>query len=73
MSILNCLIGCLDPVTGTKKYLKIIWPIKEAVTVNERRRQAGFEQTVEDNARRLGIVYHVYTLAQVHQLKQAGH
>ena len=60
----------LDPVTGQKKYHKIIWPIKDAATVNERRRQAGFEKTVEDNARRLGITYHAYTLKQVQQMKR---
>jgi hypothetical protein len=43
----------------------IIWPIKDAATVNERRKKAGFKQTVEENATRLGIAYKVYTLAEL--------
>lgn len=36
-----------------------IWPIKDAAHVNERRKKAGFEQTVEQNAKRLDIEYKV--------------
>jgi len=42
-----------------------IWPIKEAATVNERRKQAGFDQTVEQNAKRLGIDYKVVKIEDV--------
>ncbi|MFD2787346.1 DUF6624 domain-containing protein [Hymenobacter rubripertinctus] len=59
-----------DPATGQKSYQKLIWPIKDPATVNERRRAAGFEQTVEENARRLAIPYRVYTLQQVQKMKQ---
>lgn len=34
-----------------------IWPIKDAAQVNKRRQQAGFADTVEENAKRLGIEY----------------
>ncbi|AUD04109.1 DUF6624 domain-containing protein [Spirosoma pollinicola] len=34
-----------------------IWPIRDAAGVNERRKQAGFGDTVEENAKRLGITY----------------
>jgi len=34
-----------------------VWPIKDADHVNKRRKKAGFTDTVEENAKRLGIVY----------------
>ena len=45
-----------------------IWPIEDAAHVNERRKKAGFELSVEDNAKRLNIKYQVLTLEQVQQL-----
>ena len=42
-----------------------IWPIKDPAHVNARRRKAGFQLTVEQNADRLGIKYKVVTLAEV--------
>ncbi len=56
---------------GTSRLLKngkkedIIWPIQNPEQVNQRRKQAGFDQTVEDNAKRLGIVYRVVKLSEV--------
>jgi hypothetical protein len=43
----------------------IVWPIKDPYKVNERRKQAGFSQTVEQNANRLGVVYRVIKLEEV--------
>ena len=43
----------------------IVWPIKDPANVNERRRKAGFTQTVEQNAQRLDVVYKVYRMADV--------
>jgi hypothetical protein len=43
----------------------IIWPIKDPDKVNERRKKAGFPNTVEENATRLGIVYRVINLEDV--------
>jgi hypothetical protein len=43
----------------------IVWPIKDPATVNERRKKAGFTQTVEQNAQRLDVVYKVFTIEQV--------
>lgn len=57
--------------TGQKEWKNIIWPIKNPVTVNKRRKKAGFEQTVEDNAKRLGIQYQVLTLEDVRKMKGA--
>ena len=42
-----------------------IWPIADPDHVNERRRQAGFTQTVEENAARLHIPYQVLTMEEV--------
>jgi len=42
-----------------------IWPIKDPAGVNERRRQAGFTTTVEQNAAVLGIPYRVVTMEEV--------
>jgi len=56
---------------GTSRLLKngkkenIIWPIQNPEQVNQRRKQAGFDQTVEDNAKRPGIVYRVVKLSEV--------
>ncbi|WP_224488759.1 DUF6624 domain-containing protein [Robertkochia flava] len=43
----------------------IIWPIKDPETVNQRREQAGFTNTVEEYARQMEIDYKVYTLEEV--------
>ena len=43
----------------------IVWPIKDPAKVNERRKQAGFPNTVEQNATRFGVVYRVIKLDEV--------
>lgn len=45
-----------------------IWPIEDPAHVNERRRKAGFELSVEDNAQRMHIEYHPLTLAEVKKM-----
>lgn len=45
-----------------------IWPIEDPAHVNERRKKAGFELSVEDNAKRMSIKYQVLTLEQVQQM-----
>lgn len=42
-----------------------VWPIRDAATVNERRKKAGFTQTVEENAQRLDVKYRVVTMDEV--------
>jgi hypothetical protein len=42
-----------------------VWPIKDAANVNERRKQAGFDQTVEENAKRLGFDYKMVKIEEV--------
>ncbi|RYY09658.1 MAG: hypothetical protein EOO36_21885 [Cytophagaceae bacterium] len=45
-----------------------IWPIADPAHVNERRRKAGFELSVEDNDKRLNIPYHVLTVEDVRKM-----
>ncbi len=35
----------------------VVWPIEISKKVNQRRKKAGFEMTVEENAKRLGATY----------------
>lgn len=52
---------------GTSKY--VIWPIKAPLDVNELRKKAGFELTVEQNAERLGVSYQVIGLSEINAKK----
>lgn len=45
-----------------------IWPIEDPAHVNERRKKAGFDQTVEDNAKRLHIPYQELTMEDVRKM-----
>lgn len=47
---------------GSQKPDCYIWPILDPAHVNERRKQAGFSDTVEENAKRLDIEYKVRSL-----------
>ncbi|HEX8350801.1 MAG TPA: DUF6624 domain-containing protein [Hymenobacter sp.] len=42
-----------------------MWPIQNPAQVNQRRKQAGFNTTVEENAAALGVTYRALTLAEV--------
>jgi len=48
--------------------LYIIWPIKDPENVDKLRKVVGFNSTVEEYAKRLGIEYKVYTIEEVNQL-----
>lgn len=54
--------------TGKKEPFKYVAPIKDAKNVNKRRKEAGFDLTVEENALRLGIVYKEYTIEQIKEI-----
>lgn len=43
----------------------IIWPVKDADQVNARRKKAGFDTTVEENARNMSITYRKVLLEEV--------
>jgi hypothetical protein len=45
-----------------------IWPIEDPAHVNERRQKAGFDLSVEQDAQRMNIPYHVLTIEQVRQM-----
>lgn len=55
--------------TGKKEWKKVIWPITEAGTVNIRRKKAGFTNTVEENAKQIGINYEKYSLVDINELR----
>lgn len=57
--------GGTNPTTGQPEQHNIIWRIEDPAHVNERRKKAGFAQTVEQNALRMGIPYQVLTMKQV--------
>lgn len=46
-------------------YLWIIWPIKDPENVNKRRKEIGFNDTIEENAERMGIDYKPFTLEEI--------
>ncbi|GAB3735485.1 hypothetical protein GCM10027594_16770 [Hymenobacter agri] len=58
-----------NPQTGRHEAQPpFIWPIENPARVNERRREAGFPTTVEQNAAALGIQYRVLTLKDVEKM-----
>ncbi|MHA7058541.1 BT_3928 family protein [Aquimarina sp. M1] len=53
--------------------VQIIWPIKDVNNVNQRRKKAGFDTTIEEYAKRLygdTFKFKVYTLEEVDKLKE---
>lgn len=54
-----------NPKTGKKEPFEYVVPIKDAKNVNKRRKAAGFDTTVEENALRFGITYKAYTLEEI--------
>jgi hypothetical protein len=58
-------MNVVNKQTGKNEWKFFIWPIMDAKNVNKRRKEAGFDQTVEENAKRLGLTYKVYTMEQV--------
>ena len=50
---------------GSQEYVCFIWPIKDPANVNERRKKAGMETTVEENAKVMHIDYKVLKLEEV--------
>lgn len=47
---------------------RFVWPIQNPAQVNQRRQQAGFSNTVEENAAALGTSYRVLTLPDVEKM-----
>lgn len=57
-----------NPETGKKEPFEYVLPIKKPKNVNQRRKKAGFDSTVEENASRLGVVYKIYTYKEIEQI-----
>jgi len=57
-----------NPKTGKKEPFEYVMPIKDAKNVNKRRKEAGFDSTVEENAQRLGVIYKEYTREQIREI-----
>jgi len=53
------------PSTGKMAAFNYVVPIKDPKNVNKRRKEAGFDSTVEANALRLGVIYKAYTLEEI--------
>ncbi|HKG06389.1 MAG TPA: DUF6624 domain-containing protein, partial [Pedobacter sp.] len=51
--------------TGKMEPFEYVMPIRDPGHVNARRKKAGFDTTVEQNALRFGVTYKVYTLAEI--------
>lgn len=49
-----------------------IWPIEDPKNVNKRRKQAGFSDTVEENAKRMNTTYKVLTMDQAERTYNLG-
>lgn len=54
--------------TGKKEFFTYVSPIKDPAKVNERRKKAGFETTVEENAKNMGMEYKIYTLKEIEEI-----
>lgn len=57
---------------GKQIFINFVWPVKDPKNVNKRRREAGFDSTVEENAQRMfgkDFKYEPYTLQQVLEIR----
>ena len=52
--------------------INLIWPIEDPQGVNQRRKAAGFTQTVEEYAREIldGEAYRVYTMEEIKEFQE---
>lgn len=58
-----------NPNNGNWETLSFIWPILDPSKVNERRKAAGFTETVEESAKSLGIEFKAFTLKEILELR----
>ncbi|WP_438425139.1 BT_3928 family protein [Aquimarina macrocephali] len=57
--------------SNSKKPIPLIWPIKDPESVNKRRKEVGFTETIEEYSERLlGVPYKAYTLEEVKKIKE---
>lgn len=58
-----------NKTTGNKEQFFYVLPIEDAKNVNKRRKEAGFELTVEENAKRLGVEKYIeYTYEELNKI-----
>ncbi|MFS4492153.1 DUF6624 domain-containing protein [Maribacter sp. 2308TA10-17] len=50
---------------ASDEWFNFVWPIEDAKNVNKRRKNAGFINSVEENAKRMEVEYQVYTIKQI--------
>lgn len=55
-------VASQDSITGERKISWFLWPVKDYEHVSERRKNAGFKDTIEENAGDQGIELKVITL-----------
>lgn len=58
-----------NPKTGKLENFMYVLPIEDPKNVNQRRKEAGFDTTVEENTQRFGIEYKVYTYEELSEIK----
>lgn len=59
----------INKQTGKEEFFYYVVPIKDAKNVNKRRKEAGFELTVEENAKRLGVEKYIeYTYEELNKI-----
>lgn len=57
---------------GKQVFVNFVWPVKDLKNVNKRRKEAGFDSTIEENAKRMfgpDFIYEPYTLKQALELR----
>jgi len=57
---------------GKQVFINFVWPVKDLKNVNKRRKEAGFDSTIEENAQRMfgkDFKYEPYTLQQVLEIR----
>jgi len=57
---------------GKQVFINFVWPVKDLKNVNKRRKEVGFNSTIEENAQRMfgkDFKYEPYTLQQVLEIR----
>lgn len=58
-------VTCYRLRADASKMECFVWPVEDAASVNERRSKAGFTQSIEANAQRLGVEYKPLSMEEV--------
>nr|WP_294906159.1 DUF6624 domain-containing protein [uncultured Lacibacter sp.] len=59
----------VDPVTKKTNRVWVIWPVRDANNVNERRIKAGFTYSIEEYAKSKGFIYKSLTLDELRNMQ----